>query len=375
MKDYNKLHHDAIVADLHCDSIHQIKRGYDFFKRNNNYHIDLPRMNDGGINLQFFALFLDSAIPEDERLLHIDNLLAILKKSFTNRDEIILCSSSKEINQAFKDNKVAALAAIENGMAIESSLDNLEHFATNDVMYMTLTHAKSHDWCTSSSDGMAERFGLTNFGVDVIKKMNDLHMIVDVSHISVKAFNDVITHTSQPIIASHSNAHALCSHDRNLNDEQLKKLADNGGIVGMNFCPIFLSNAYCDAAMNFLKENSEEYKKVNLPFSSETNEENYQKTLEKFKPFYDRWKKVVEPYAVTIETVCDHIDYIKNLIGIDHIALGSDFDGILETPIGLEDISKMPLITKELLRRNYTENEIEKILGMNFLRLFEEVVG
>ena len=373
MTDYKRLHHDAIVADLHCDSIHQIKRGFDFFSKNNNYHIDIPRMNQGSVNLQIFALFLDPSIPEDEHFLYTDNLLAKLKSCFANREEITLCSSYDDITQALVENKIAALAAIENGMAIESSLDNLEHFATNDVIYMTLTHSKSHDWCSSSSDKMAERFGLTNFGIDVIKRMNDLRMIIDVSHISVKAFNDVIAHTSQPIIASHSNSHALCSHDRNLTDEQLKQLANNGGVVGMNFCPIFLSQQYCDAAIKFLTENADEYKKSNLPYSSETNEERYQQSVEQFKPFYDRWTKVVEPYVVTIATVCDHIDYIVNLIGADHVALGSDFDGILETPTGLEDISKMPLITKELLRRDYQENDIKKILGKNFLRLFEEL--
>ena len=191
----------------------------------------------------------------------------------------------------------------------------------------------------------------------------------------MKAFNDVIAHSSQPILASHSNAYALCSHDRNLNDKQLKALADNDGVVGINFCPMFLSEKLNNASERFLKENAEEYKKAILPYSSETNEEKYQKTLEQFKPFYDRWKKVVEPYAVTIATVCDHIDYIKNLIGTDYIALGSDFDGILYTPTDLSDISKMPLVTKELLRRNYTKKDIQKILGENFLRLFKAITN
>ncbi len=375
MSDYKKIHHDAIVADLHCDSIHQIKRGYDFFTRNKNYHIDMPRLKDGGVNLQIFALFLDSLTPAAKRFSSIDNLLTKLQNCFSQRDDIILCNSYDEIIIAIQENKVAALAAIENGMAIESSLDNLEHFAKNGIKYMTLTHSKSHTWCSSSSDRQAEEYGLTVFGIDVIKKMNDLKMIIDVSHISVKAFNDVLKHSVQPIMASHSNAYALCQHDRNLTDKQLKDLADVGGIVGINFCPIFLSQQLMEVSEKFLKENAEEYKKAILPYTSETNEEKYQETLKKFSPFYDRWKKAVEPFAVTVSTVCDHIDYVVNLIGADHVALGSDFDGILDTPLDLSDVSQMPLITKELIRRNYSEDSLNKILGLNFLRLFKEIAG
>ena len=142
MTEYKKIHHDAIVADLHCDSIHQIKRGYDFFTRNENYHIDAPRLKEGGVNLQIFALFLDSSIPEQKRFLYTDNLLSTLKNIFADKAEISLCNSYTDITQAFQENKIAALAAIENGMAIESSLDNLEYFAKNGIKYMTLTHAK-----------------------------------------------------------------------------------------------------------------------------------------------------------------------------------------------------------------------------------------
>lgn len=375
MTDYKKLHHGAIVADLHCDSIHQIKRGFDFYIKNENYHIDLPRLKEGGVNLEIFALFLDSSTPETEHFSSIDNLLTVLKNCFSNSSEISLCYSYSDITKALQENKIAALVAIENGMAIESSIENLEYFANQGIKYMTLTHANSHNWCTSSSDKHADEFGLTNFGIDVIKKMNDLKMIIDVSHISVKAFNDVIANSSQPLLASHSNAHTLCSHDRNLTDKQLKALADNGGIVGINFCPSFLSDKLNVVSEKFLKEHEEEYKNAILPFTSEPDEEKYQNTLKQFQPFYDRWKKIVEPFAVTVENVCDHIDYIKNLIGADHVALGSDFDGILYTPTDLNDISQMPLITKELLRRNYSENDIQKILGKNFLRLFKEITS
>jgi len=373
MPDYTKIHHDAIVADLHCDSIHQIKRGYDFFTENKNYHIDLPRLKKGGVNLQIFALYLDPSTAASDRFSRVDSLLTVLKNSFIDREEIAFCQTYQDIKNAYHTNKIAALAAIENGMAIENSLEKLEYFSSQGIIYMTLTHTKSLDWCSSSSDKHSDKFGLTDFGIDVIKRMNALKMIVDVSHISVKAFHDVITHSSTPILASHSNAHALCGHDRNLNDVQLKSLADNGGLVGMNFCPVFLSEKLNQASEKFLKENAEESKNAMLPFTSETDEEKYQKTLKEFDPYFSEWKKAVEPFAVSISTVCDHIDYIGNLIGVDHIALGSDFDGILDTPTDLEDVSKIPLITKELLRRNYTESDVEKILGKNFLRFFQTV--
>lgn len=373
MTDYIKLHMDAFVADLHCDSIHQIKRGYDFFKENNNYHIDIPRIKKGGVNLQIFALFLDPLIPEVEWFSHTDNLLKILKQTFSHSEEIKLCKSFAEITETLSSNKIVALTAIENGSAIANSLDNLEYFAREGVIYMTLTHAKSHAWCSSSSDNHATEYGLTNFGIDVIKKMNELKMIIDVSHISVRAFNDVIKHSKSPIIASHSNAHALCGHDRNLSDEQLKKIADIGGVVGMNFCPPFLSDELNRAAGEFIKDKLDIYKESMLAFSTAPDEDSYQMSKKKFEPFYNEYKKYVDGIKVSVQDVCNHIDYIVNLIGADHVALGSDFDGITETPIGLEDISQMPLITEELVKRNYDEEDIRKILGKNFLRVFKDV--
>ena len=374
MKNRTSLHFNSLVADLHCDTAHQIKRGYDLSKRHDNYHIDIRRLQEGGVNFQAFALFLESSHPKNECFSYIDKLLKIFKIEISNHSDLIeICTTKSEAENIIAQNKIAALPAIENGMAIENSLEKLEHFYNHGIRYMTLTHSSSHEFCSSSSDDKADKFGLTGFGFDVIKKMNDLKMIIDVSHISVKAFNDVLKTTTQPIIASHSNAYALCSHDRNLTDEQLKALADNGGIIGINFCPVFLSNDYKDATEKFVHDNLEMYQNSNELYSAFISEDEYQQSQKKYESYFNEYKKAVKPFEVNYMTVVDHIDYIVNLIGPDHVALGSDYDGILFAPAGLEDCSKMPVITEELLKRNYSQNDIKKILGLNFMRLFDSV--
>lgn len=375
-KDYKALHQESLVADLHCDTIIQVKRGYDLSEKHDSYHIDIPRLKEGGVDFQAFALYLSTSTPKNECFQYVDRILQILKSELNKHSDLTaICTSKSEADQIINSGKIAALLAIENGAAIESSLDNLDYFYEQGIRYITLTHSGSHDWCSSSSDKGADEFGLTGFGKDVIRKMNDLNMIVDVSHISVKAFNDVLDTTSQPVIASHSNAHDLCSHDRNLTDEQLKALADKGGVVGMNFCPVFLSDGNKEVTERFIKSNMELFNKSNdldLLFLSE---DEYQKRAQEYKPFFNEYRRLIEPYKVDYKTVVDHIDYIVDLIGDDFVALGSDFDGIGSTPVGLENCSKFPNITKELFERGYSENSIKKILGLNFMRVFEAVCG
>lgn len=375
MSDYQTLHKNSIVVDLHCDTVHKIKRGYSLAAHNQTYHIDIPRLKKGGVNFQAFALFVDNR-PDNKNFEYIDYLLQLITSEISkNSHDIMICKKSAEALKIICNNRIAALLAIENGTAIENSLEKLEYFYNKSVRYMTLCHMTSHDWCSSSSDAGGDSYGLTEFGRQVIQKMNQLKMIIDVSHVSQSAFYDVLETSTQPVIASHSNAYALCPHDRNLNDDQLKAIAENNGLVGINFFPMFLEDNYRKAAETVLKKNMSTFVKSMNIGMEKISEEEYKKRQKEFTPLVNDYFTAVKPYQVTIKHVVDHIDYIANLIGVEYIAFGSDFDGIISPPIGLEDCSKMPMITEELVQRGYADEDIKKILGLNFLRVFQSICG
>ena len=368
------LHQNTVVADLHCDTPLQIRRGYEMGERHNHYHIDIPRLKDGGVDLQVFALFVDAGIDLDKCSQEVENLYDHLKIQIDkNREDIEICKSVSDFERIKSSNKISAFLGIENGMAIENDLSKLDFFYDKGVRYMTLSHSKSHDWCSSSSDEGRDKFGLTDFGHEVISKMNELGMMVDVSHISVKAFYDVIETATKPIIASHSNAFALCSHDRNLNDAQLKAIAKNGGVVGINFASHFLSEQFSkDLKMYFSKSSEAKEEMYNSFLSSDATKMDQEKG---YLALRHKIRNQFESVYPDLNIIADHIDYITNLIGFDHIALGSDYDGILDPPDGVEDCSKLPNLTAELLKRGYKHENLKKILGLNFIRVFKEICG
>jgi len=368
------LNKESIVADLHCDTALQLRRGYELGERHNYYHIDIPRLKEGGVDLQVFALFVDPGVDSDKCFQEVkelyNNLLIQIEK---NSDYIEICKSVSEFETIKNSNRIAAFIGIENGMAIEKDLNKLDYFYQQGIRYMTLSHAKSHDWCSSSSDEGGKKYGLTDFGRDVVSRMNELGMIVDVSHISIKAFYDTLETSSKPIIASHSNAYSICSHDRNLNDDQLKKIAEKGGVVGINFASHFLSEQFSNELKLYFSKNTNEKDKIYLPFLSKEktemdNEEGYFNLSNKIHNLF-------ESVYPDLSIIADHIDYITNLIGFDHLALGSDYDGLLDPPVGVDDCSKLPNLTAELLKRGYKIENIKKILGLNFLRVFKEICG
>ena len=366
------LHRNTVVADLHCDTPLQIRRGYEIGERHNHYHIDIPRLKDGGVDLQVFALFVDAGIDLDKCFLEVENLYnPLISQIEKNKEQIEICKSVTEFERIKSSNKISAFLGIENGMAIENDLRKLEYFYEKGVRYMTLSHSKSHDWCSSSSDEGRDKFGLTDFGRVVVKKMNELGMIVDVSHISVKAFYDVIDTTDKPIIASHSNAFAICSHDRNLNDEQLRAVAKNGGVVGINFASHFLSGQFSKGLKKYFSENSAAKEEMYNSFLATDKTKMDQDTG--YLAQIHKIRNQFESIYPDLNIIADHIDYITNLIGFDHIALGSDYDGILDPPDGVEDCSKLPNLTAELLNRGYNHENLKKILGLNFIRVFKEI--
>lgn len=373
LKEAIELHHNEIVADLHCDTALQIMRGYQLGKKNSNYHVDIPRLQEAGVNLQVFAAFVDADTPDDACFDQADITIKKLKEQFEiNSDQICHCRTESEAMEIISSGRIAAFIGIENGMAIESDLNKLEYFHQQGVRYITLTHYLSHQWCASSNAHGADDFGLTSFGKEVIKNMNRLGMIVDVSHISKKAFYDVMDTTTMPVIASHSNAFAICPHSRNLDDEQLKLLAETGGMTGMNFCRDFLDKNHSDKSMAYLNSKPEEKHLLEKIFTTDK-EEGRDIALKNLADFIDGWHNAVAPYIPSPKTIADHIDHIKNIAGDECIGYGTDFDGIFFPPDELDDISKLPAVTAELMNRGYKTDELKKIIGLNFMRVFKAV--
>lgn len=368
-KDFMKLHKSSLVADLHCDTALRMFQGVQIGLRDTTGHVDIPRLREGGIDLQVFACFISTNHPKDDCADYVHRMLDTLEAQFEgNKEDIAICKNSKEAEEIINSGKIAAFLGVENGVAIKNSLEELERFYQRGVRYLTLTHLESNDWCISSGDENPEFFGFTDFGRKVVRKMNQLGMIVDLSHASQSAFWEVLKVTSDPIIASHSCVYSLCPHDRNLTDDQLKALAKNGGMVGINFFPGFLSEEFSEK----LKKAWEKAKKEREDLL-EKYEDDYSKKKEIYHQIWEDIKGELEGIEVDYTLVLDHIDYVVNLVGVDYVGLGSDFDGVTFLPKGLEDCSKLPEITKELVRRGYSESDIKKILGENFMRVFREV--
>jgi membrane dipeptidase len=286
--------------------------------------------------------------------------------------DIAICRTAAEAEQIVAEGKIAAFIGIENGVAISNDLENLQYFHDRGVRYMTLTHTSSSDWCISSADTAPAFHGLTDFGREVITTMNELGIIVDISHASVSAVEEVLKVTTDPVIASHSCVHAICPHDRNLTDEQIRAVAANGGMIGINFYGGYLApgNMWTQLSDSIFKSH-----KAEIDSLREVYQEDRDARYAAMQPIFDEVETELDKLNISVATVVDHIDHIVALVGPDHVGLGSDFDGVFGLPQGLKDCSMVPNITKELLARGYSEEDIMKILGGNFMRVFRQVCG
>ncbi len=357
----------ALVVDPHSDAVLSYMRGRSLEKRSNKGHVDLIRLAEGGVDVQFFALWPSPYNYKPNRMYErtvtlLDSLDAIIKR---NPDKVSLCRNPQEIEQTVARGKIAACIGIEGGTAIENSLDKLAYFHKRGVRYISLTWNDSPDWASSAKDETDPDWnghkGLTDLGRQVIRKMNELGMIVDLSHSGEQTFYDVLEETTKPVICSHSCVYTICPHFRNLKDEQLKALAKNGGVIFINFYPGYLVKDFDEIYSNARKEATVIQDSLKKAGSTEP--------FERGAYIHKR----IDPLMPDVGTLVDHIDYVVNLIGDDHVGIGSDYDGISITPKGLEDVTKMPAIAKELLRRGYSRKSVEKILGKNFMRVFRAV--
>ena len=371
------LHREAAVVDMHCDTIGRVMAGEDLSKDLPKGHVDIPKLKRGGVDLQVFACFAPPPSNEAEKGRSANGVFAAIEAINglveKNPGDLALVRSVEDASAARNESKTGVLIGIEGGYAIEDDLVLLREFFRAGVRLMTLTHWTATDWADASGDPAPAHGGLTGFGESVVAEMNKLGMIIDVSHAHDETFWDVLRLSRAPVVASHSACRALSPHHRNLSDEMLKALAEKGGVIGITILPGFLrSELEVKQAALFEKLAREQ----GLPADESAIRKMEPAVRDRFFAGFEKaWaeaKKAIP--AVDVGTVVDHIDHVVKVTGdADHVGLGSDYDGTSDTPAGLENIGLLPNITKELVRRGYTPADIRKILGGNFLRVFQAV--
>ena len=363
-----KLHFSSIVVDTHDDTTQRFLDGkFDIAERHDDGSIDLPRMREGGLDAIFFSIWIPSKVTGTEAVNRaIEQIEAVREQVLNHPKELALATTAAEIRAAHKQGKIAALMGVEGGHMINSDLDVLRKFASLGVRYMTLTHSGNDEWADSSTDKRVHN-GLTDFGKDVVREMNRLGVIVDISHVSDKTFYDALEISKAPMIASHSSCRALCDAPRNITDQMMKDLAAKGGVVQINYHVGFLSQEFRDAE----KANPEINKAIGEEVQKRCGDNEACQLLEGDRltrqyveqgklPRVD-WTKIIE-----------HIDHAVRVAGVDHVGLGSDFDGA-NMPYGMEDATKLPKITDALLKKGHSGGDVKKILGENTLRVMAEV--
>lgn len=378
---YKKFHYGSIVIDTHNDVLSSaVLDGKDISHRIPEGHSDLDRFKEGGVDIQFFSVFTGPDARNKEGVYkdanqEIDSLESIVSR---NQDRMVLATDYKMVKQGLKEKKLVALIGVEGGHMIENDLQKLEALYKRGMRYMTLTWNNSTSWASSAMyeaasskslpkgetlGGSLKRKGLTEFGRQVVKKMNELGIIVDLSHTGEQTFYDAIAVTTKPVLLSHSSVWNICPVFRNVKDEQIKAVAKNGGVICINFYSGFISKEF-DRQYQWL--NGEGRKIVQDSLYTLTKDS---ASLEgKWQEYYKEELKRVRP---TLAQLVDHIDYIVKLVGDDYAGLGADYDGVGSLPVGMEDVTAYPKITEELLKRGYSKKSIRKILGENVLRVMK----
>ncbi len=363
-----KLHFSSIVVDTHDDTTQRFLDGkFDLGARNSAGSIDIPRMREGGLGAVFFSIWIPSKITGTKAVNRaLAQIEAVREQVRTHSKDLALATTAAEVREAHKQGKIAALMGVEGGHMINSDLEVLRKFASLGVRYMTLTHSGNDEWADSSTDKPAHN-GLTDFGKDVVREMNRLGVIVDISHVSEKTFYDALEISKAPLFASHSSCRAICNAARNMTDHMIKDLAAKGGVIQINYHVGFLSQEFRSAEKahpEWEQAIAAEVKKRcgdNEACQLIEGDHITREYVEQGKLPRVDWTKIIE-----------HIDHAVKVAGVDHVGLGSDFDGA-NMPYGMEDATKLPKITEALLKKGYSERDVKKILGENTLRVMTEV--
>ena len=363
-----KLHFSSIVIDTHDDTTQRFLDGdFDFGVRNPKGSVDIPRMKEGGLDAIFLAVWMPSKITGPvavkRAMAQID---AVHEQVRRHPNDLVFATSADEIREAHRQGKIAVLLGVEGGHMIASDLDVLRAYAGLGVRYMTLTHSGNAEWADSSTDKPVHN-GLTDFGKQVVREMNRLGMMVDISHVSDKTFRDAMEVSKAPLIASHSDCRAICDAPRNMTDDMMRALAAKGGVVQINYHVGFLSQEFRDAE----KANPQTYDAVVREVHKRCGNREGCQLIEGDR-ITREYVELGKLPRVDRTMIIEHIGHAVKVAGIDHVGLGSDFDGA-NMPFGMEDVSKIPKITEALLRKGYSESDVKKILGENTLRLMTQV--
>jgi membrane dipeptidase len=365
---YQRIHRKAVMVDTHNDLLTAViekKLQLDSDLKGKT-HSDLNRFLQAGVDLQLFSVWCDGEKqnPFTWANREMDTLLAVAQR---NPDKLMITDNLASMESAWKQGKLVGLFGVEGGHMIENDLTKLDQLYAKGARYMTLTWNNSTSWASSAWDETMQpekltQKGLTPFGKQVVQRMNQLGMLVDLSHVGVQTFWDAINTTTKPVLVSHSNCHAICPVPRNLTDEQIKAIGKNGGVIHLNFYSGFVDSSFKQKETAFLQAHARE-----LDSLKQTGmQQEYAMSI-----LTNKYADEVYNIRPTLDQLLNHLDHIVRLIGVDHVGMGSDFDGITSAPKELNDVTDYPLITKALLERGYSKKDIEKILGKNFLRILK----
>ena len=355
-----------IVIDSHCDTPSRILRlGPGVLRDSGHGHVDVPKLKKGGVDASFFALYTPASIEGDAATGYATSMLAATLEAVAGENDLRLARSAADIRKNKAAGLVSVLLGMENGSPIGKSLPLLRFFHRLGVRYMTLTHNGDNEIADAAA-GNGRWHGLSPFGREVVREMNRLGMLVDTAHVSDETFYDCLELSSAPIVSTHSCCRALCGHRRNMTDDMIRKMADKGGVIQINFFPCFLSDGF-SAFMDRTEAKHPEYAAAEEAFLADP--QNRDKRA--------RWEGIMDLFKTFprpgVSEVADHIDHAVKVGGLDHVGIGTDFDGIGVPPEGLDDISALPRLFDELKRRGYSDDAVDKIAGGNFLRVLEEV--
>jgi membrane dipeptidase len=366
-----RVHRSTLLIDTHNDLPSRTVEGFDIGSRTGTGHTDIARLKEGGVGAQFFAVYVAASYvtgnhSANRTLQMIDTVRHDIIERYPN--DFMLATSAKDIDEAHRRGKIAALMGIEGGHAIEDSLRLLRDYYDLGIRYMTLTHSNTNNWADSSGDvndaKIKHHDGLTDFGKQVVLEMNRLGMMVDISHVADKTFWDALAVSKAPIFASHSSSRAITNHARNMTDEMIVALARKGGVVQVNFNCGFISQKFRD-------NDAADTKALDARMAQET----ASKTLSEpdRQLLSEKLRKEMGLSRATLADAVEHIDHIRKIAGIDALGIGGDFDGVSCTPVGLDDVSKYPNLTRALLEKGYSADDIRKIYGGNLLRVMRAV--
>ncbi|MBV9928289.1 MAG: dipeptidase [Acidobacteria bacterium] len=362
----------AVAVDMHADTVQfVIDEGADISGSVATTHLDAPRMREGGLDAQFFSVWVEPefyGLGGERVIARADAQVEAIRALAERRPDVwTFATTAADIRRAHEGGKLAALLGLEGGYAIDEKLERVEHYFRRGVRYMTPAWTHSLSWAGSSGDALGATRGLNDFGRAVVREMNRLGMLVDVSHVSDKTFWDMVETSTSPVIATHSNCRALADVPRNLTDDMIRAIAGTGGVVSAVFYPGFLEQDWR------VKRDAVEAEIRPLIEEAERGASDKGGSLKRLAGDRVRTREFASRLApVPFTRVADHIDHVVKLTSVEHVGCGSDFDGITATPAGLSSVAELPNLTAELLRRGYTEEDVSKILGGNVLRVMEE---